>query len=62
MKNSDLSEKMISANDLVGYSANEKPVFIGHYWMNGCPERMADNVAARFNYGRFSLLLLVNDE
>jgi hypothetical protein len=40
-----LADEVISANDLVGYPADGKPVFIGHYWMQGTPELMADNVA-----------------
>ena len=35
----------VSANELVGYPADEKPVFIGHYWLDGNPELMAPNVA-----------------
>ena len=29
----------------VSYSEDEKPVFIGHYWMNGTPDRLAKNIA-----------------
>lgn len=31
----------VSAHDLVGYPETEKPVFIGHYWLNGEPSLMA---------------------
>jgi hypothetical protein len=41
----ELENEVICANDLVGYGDNEKPVFIGHYWMQGTPELMAHNVA-----------------
>lgn len=33
------------ASNLVGYPSDEKPVFLGHYWFNGQPEKLADNVA-----------------
>ena len=29
----------------VSYAEDEKPVFIGHYWMNGAPDRLAKNIA-----------------
>lgn len=35
----------IKAEELVGYPAIEKPLFLGHYWMNGKPAPLADNVA-----------------
>ena len=41
----DLESEVISANDLIGYGDNEKPVFLGHYWMKGTPKLMAHNVA-----------------
>ncbi len=28
-----------------GYAAHKKPVFFGHYWMQGIPQILADNVA-----------------
>jgi hypothetical protein len=36
---------IIRKDDLGGYGAGEKPVFIGHYWWDGEPERLSDNVA-----------------
>ncbi len=33
------------ANSLIGYPSGEKPVFMGHYWFKGHPEKLADNVA-----------------
>ena len=33
------------ANNFVGYPSDEKPVFLGHYWFNGHPEKLTDNVA-----------------
>ena len=41
----DLASEVIGANDLIGYGDNEKPVFLGHYWMKGTPTLMAHNVA-----------------
>jgi hypothetical protein len=35
----------ILGSELVGYPPSEKPVFIGHYWLKGIPERLAENVA-----------------
>ena len=35
----------VAANELVGYSAKKRPVFLGHYWFNGHPAKVADNVA-----------------
>jgi hypothetical protein len=35
----------ISSNELVGYATSEKPVFFGHYWFQGTPEKIASNVA-----------------
>ena len=36
---------MMEAEDFVGYGPSENPVFIGHYWFEGIPERCAKNVA-----------------
>jgi len=36
---------IMEAEDFVGYDLSEKPVFIGHYWFEGVPERLAENVA-----------------
>ena len=30
---------------LVHYSRDEIPVFIGHYWLDGVPKALADNIA-----------------
>jgi len=35
----------VSRDELVGYDASEKPVFFGHYWFQGTPERVSSNVA-----------------
>ena len=39
-------DQIIKAEDLVGYRKTDKPVFIGHYWMNAKngPYLLADNV------------------
>jgi len=36
---------IIEAKNLVGYSPEEPPVFLGHYWFSGGPRRLAENVA-----------------
>ncbi|MFL0802293.1 MAG: metallophosphoesterase [Agarilytica sp.] len=38
-----LSEKQKQA--LIYYGVNEKPVFVGHYWLQGRPKPLRDNVA-----------------
>ncbi len=43
--NEEQANKPISAGELVGYSAGERPVFLGHYWLKGHPTKLADNVA-----------------
>ena len=35
----------LNKTDLVGYGGSEIPVFIGHYWFKGDPERISPNVA-----------------
>ena len=36
----------IEVNDAcISYAEDEKPVFIGHYWMSGKPDRLAKNIA-----------------
>jgi hypothetical protein len=35
----------VSKDDLIGYPNEDKPVFIGHYWMKGHPAKLASNVA-----------------
>jgi Calcineurin-like phosphoesterase len=36
---------VINETQLTGYKNHEKPVFIGHYWMNGKPKPLQHNVA-----------------
>ena len=35
----------IEGNHLVEYGHHEKPVFLGHYWLEGTPIPLADNIA-----------------
>ena len=35
----------ILGDHLVEYGHEEKPVFLGHYWMEGKPTPLADNIA-----------------
>lgn len=35
----------IERQQLLSYSSDEPPVFVGHYWMSGAPEPIASNVA-----------------
>ena len=35
---------------MVEYGHDEKPVFLGHYWMEGEPSPLADNIAC-LDYG-----------
>jgi hypothetical protein len=32
-----------------GYPDEDKPVFFGHYWFTGTPERIKENVAYHWN-------------
>ena len=41
----DITDLPVNTNDLVGYPDNAPPVFIGHYWLNGTPTPLADNIA-----------------
>ena len=46
LDDTDFKDQIIKAEDLIGYGGDQKPVFIGHYWMsprNG-PSLLADNV------------------
>ena len=43
--NKETGSMMMEAEDFVDYGPSEKPVFIGHYWFEGIPERCAKNVA-----------------
>jgi hypothetical protein len=40
-----IPEDPIDAAHLLEYSADDKPVFIGHYWMESEPELLAPNIA-----------------
>lgn len=40
-----LSNDTIEQDHLVSYSATEKPLFIGHYWMTGTPSPLMPNIA-----------------
>ena len=35
----------ITGDHLIGYTHEEPPVFLGHYWLEGEPEPLADNIA-----------------
>lgn len=35
----------ITGDHLIGYTHDEPPVFLGHYWLEGEPEPLADNIA-----------------
>ena len=35
----------IEGDHLVEYGRAEKPVFLGHYWLEGTPQRLATNIA-----------------
>jgi hypothetical protein len=41
----NITDLPVNTNDLVGYPDNAPPVFIGHYWLNGTPTPLADNIA-----------------
>jgi hypothetical protein len=45
VRDEELDKTWMPANELVGYPASAKPVFIGHYWLRGRPGLMANNVA-----------------
>ena len=40
-----ISNDAISGNHLIEYNHDDKPVFLGHYWMEGNIEPLADNIA-----------------
>ncbi len=40
-----LEDLAVPAGTLPGYDIAEKPVFLGHYWMQGAPQLLAANVA-----------------
>lgn len=40
-----IPEDPIEGDHLVEYGRDEKPVFLGHYWMEGTPEPLAANIA-----------------
>jgi hypothetical protein len=35
----------IDGDHLIEYGVDEKPVFLGHYWFEGQPTRLAKNIA-----------------
>jgi len=37
-------EALYEGPDLSHYAARDKPVFFGHYWLQGVPELQTDNV------------------
>ena len=41
----DIPDIMIDGDHLIQYPVNEKPVFIGHYWLTGEPSPLARNIA-----------------
>jgi len=41
----DIPDEEIAGDHLLEYSRDEPPVFLGHYWLEGDPEPLADNVA-----------------
>ena len=41
----EITELPINSRDLVGYPHDAPPVFIGHYWLNGIPAPLAENIA-----------------
>ena len=41
----DITELSINSDNLIGYSKDEPPVFIGHYWLNDTPAPLAANIA-----------------
>jgi hypothetical protein len=41
---SKLTDELVPDDVLPGYS-DDKPVFVGHYWLRGTPEPMSDRVA-----------------
>lgn len=43
--NNKAAQTHVPANVTCGYPAFEPPVFFGHYWMEGRPQILADNVA-----------------
>jgi hypothetical protein len=40
----EIPDTPISSSDKVQYSASDKPVFLGHYWMSGQPTLLTDNI------------------
>lgn len=39
-----IPEDEIAGDHLVEYSHTEPPVFLGHYWFDGTPQRLATNI------------------
>jgi len=42
---SHIPDDPISGDHLIEYSNDDKPVFIGHYWLTGTPTPLAENIA-----------------
>ncbi len=42
---SHIPEEPIDADHLIEYSAENPPVFVGHYWLDTDPKLLAQNVA-----------------
>lgn len=42
---SHIPDDPISGDHLIEYSNDDKPVFIGHYWLTGAPTPLAENIA-----------------
>ena len=40
-----IPEEPLSSEHLVEYREQEKPLFLGHYWLSGVPEPLAPNIA-----------------
>jgi hypothetical protein len=41
----DIPDDPIDGDHLIDYGEDEKPVFLGHYWLKGKPARLAKNIA-----------------
>ena len=40
-----IPDEPVKDNCLINYGASQPPVFIGHYWMSGEPQKLASNIA-----------------
>lgn len=43
--NEETGSHTVKASDLIGYPKDQKPVFLGHYWLKGHPAKLSGNVA-----------------